>query len=424
MVRRFIIGLVYKNKNIHNIAKWIYIRLSYVIARISDLPISDIGKLQYEISLISSKNIYSYFGYYDKIPWNERQDIIIFHQFSCSNSKPSRDTKCEIVYLNCKTGQINKIGETLAWSYQQGSMLQWYSENEVIYNDFRVGKYVSIIKNVCDETEKILPCPIYTLSHDKSKALCLNFARLNHANQGYGYSNKKYTKNIELHPDNDGIWLLDIKSKEYKLIISLNDIYKFNWKQSFEGAFHYFNHIEFNPKDSRFVFLHRWFKGLKEYTTMYTADIDGSNLYKLSDHDMTSHFTWRDNEHLLAWANHEAGLHYYLYKDQTDEVSIVGEGLLTEDGHPSYSPDKRWILTDTYPDKKRFRSLILYDTKNNLKYILAKLYSPFVFEGIYRSDLHPRFSQDANMICVDSSHEGFRGVYMIHLRDFWKEVDL
>ena len=37
----------------------------------------------------------------------------------------------------------------------------------------------------------------------------------------------------------------------------------------------------------------------------------------------------------------------------------LGEGRLTVDGHCSFSPDRNWVLNDTYPDRHDMRTLML-----------------------------------------------------------------
>ena len=98
--------------------------------------------------------------------------------------------------------------------------------------------------------------------------------------------------------------------------------------------------------------------------------------------------------------------------------------IWTEDGHPSFSPSKRFILTDTYPDKNHRRTLILYDTKLKQKHILGKFYSlpnkkyskdPNWDSSGMRCDLHPRWNRDGTKVCIDSVHEGYRGMYIIEV---------
>lgn len=68
-------------------------------------------------------------------------------------------------------------------------MAQWLSNHEILYNDFRNGKYCSVILNITDKTERIIQMPVYAMSQDKKTALSLDFSRLHRLRPGYGYSN-------------------------------------------------------------------------------------------------------------------------------------------------------------------------------------------------------------------------------------------
>ena len=57
---------------------------------------------------------------------------------------------------------------------------------------------------------------------------------------------------------------------------------------------------------------------------------------------------------------------FYLIDDLTGAHTPVGDGVLTTDGHCSYSPDRKWVLNDTYPQgKKRLQTLMLYRPADN-----------------------------------------------------------
>ena len=43
------------------------------------------------------------------------------------------------------------------------------------------------------------------------------------------------------------------------------------------------------------------------------------------------------------------------------EVEVIGDDVMTENGHCTYLPGNRWILNDTYPDKDRNQHLYLFD---------------------------------------------------------------
>lgn len=132
-----------------------------------------------------------------------------------------------------------------------------------------------------------------------------------------------------------------------------------------KNAKHWFNHLLYNTDDSRFIFLHRWrgeAEGAGFSTRMFTANRDGKDLYVLDPHGKTSHFIWRDPSHVLAWAWHPSrGQKFYLYRDKSEQVDVVGPDVMTVNGHCTYLPGNRYILNDTYPDKDRNQNVFLYE---------------------------------------------------------------
>jgi Tol biopolymer transport system component len=181
---------------------------------------------------------------------------------------------------------------------------------------------------------------------------------------------------------------------------------------------HWFNHLLVSPSGDRFIFLHRW-QGPQHksfVTRMFTCRPDGKDLYVLDPHGRTSHFIWRDPQHVLAWAHHPSkGEKFYLYKDKSPEVEAIGPDVMTVNGHCSYLPEtrNRWILNDTYPDKQRLQHVYLFDTQTGKRMPLGDFLSPREYSGEWRCDTHPRFSRNGRMVCIDSPHQGGRQLYLI-----------
>ena len=168
-----------------------------------------------------------------------------------------------------------------------------------------------------------------------------------------------------------------------------------------------------NPSGARFLFLYRWREGLFELTRLYTANMDGSGLACLAKDDLVSHTTWKSDQEILAWARQRGqGDHYYLFRDPFGPVAVVGESELVEDGHPTYSPCGRYLLTDTYADRARRRRLLIYDTKEQRLHVLGAFYTPFRYSMQSRCDLHPRWKRDGTQVCFDAAFEGDRQVYV------------
>src|SRR5262249_48429934 len=158
-----------------------------------------------------------------------------------------------------------------------------------------------------------------------------------------------------------------------------------NAERDWMGAKHWFNHLLYSPDGSRFIFLHRW-RGEKEKqgfsTRMFTASADGKDLHVLDPFGRTSHFIWRDRDTILAWALHPShGERFYLYKDRTDKVEVIGKDVMTVNGHCTYLPGNAWILNDTYPDKERLQHPYLYQVTTGKKHPLGHFRSPPEYAG-------------------------------------------
>ena len=117
-------------------------------------------------------------------------------------------------------------------------------------------------------------------------------------------------------------------------------------------------------------------------------------MYLLSDDDMVSHCYWKNDEEILAFANkHKTGAGYYLMKDKTDKYIHCWTGL-SNDGHPSYSPNRNLIVTDTYPNRARVSEIKIMngdETKEEIT-VKAKVFAPFKYDNDTRCDLHPRWN--------------------------------
>jgi len=151
---------------------------------------------------------------------------------------------------------------------------------------------------------------------------------------------------------------------------------------------------------------------------MFTVNPDGSQLHLLDPYGKTSHFNWRDSSHLLAWTwQPHLGNHFYVFEDKTDKVTVVAPDILKENGHISYLPGNRFLLTDTAPDKERKQKPALYDFRTNGLHVLAALYSAPEYTGVWRCDTTPRFSPDGRSVIVDSPHGGNgRQMYLVDVR--------
>ncbi len=358
-----------------------------------------------------------FFGYYDKCPWDRDDNRLLALRVRQTTKSPAPKEPGELVLIDpTADGAPRVIATVHAWNVQQGCMAQWLGPDfsrYVLFNDFREGRYCSVIFDTEAMREvKTLPLPVYDVAKDGSFALSLDFSRLHRMRPGYGYSNLPDATAGQPCPDAPCIWRMELSDGRVTPLLKYTDFAAFEPDARMDGAEHKVNHLMLCPDGHRFMVLHRWFQKGHKHTRLLTVGSDGTGMYNLSDDDFASHSFWKDDGHILSFLRKRAtGDHYYLMKDQTPEYQMLWPELRT-DGHCSYAPDGR-VVTDSYPNQARLSSVFVCADTANLAQRVARVHSPLSYVGDCRCDLHPRWNRAGDAICIDSTHEGRRAMYRI-----------
>jgi hypothetical protein len=382
------------------------------------------------IRQITKGPAFHWFGYYDKFQFSADNRFVLGNEVAFEGRSPQPEDRIKVGMVDLKHGDAwTELGATRAWNWQQGCMLQWRtgSKHEVAWNDREGDQFVCRLLDVRTGKQRSLPHPIYNFSPDGKVAIAPDFRRLNDCRPGYGYTGVPDPNREQEAPDDAGIWRMDVVTGEQQLLFSFADALKvpFAGRKEFAflpGAKHWFNHLLFNPDGTRFFFLHRWRNpGQTAFQTRaFTCDRDGKDWFCIDPWGATSHFIWRDPEHIMAWAWHPShGERFYLYKDRSAEVEPVGLNDMTQNGHNTYLPGtrNRWVLNDTYPDPNRYQHPYLYDLRSHKKIPLGHFLSPSEYTGEWRCDTHPRASRDGKRVCIDSPHRGGRQMFLIDIHN-------
>ena len=122
----------------------------------------------------------------------------------------------------------------------------------------------------------------------------------------------------------------------------------------------------------------------------------------------------------MITAQYEAKVYgHILFTVGKKDYRRLGKGLLDYDGHGTFSPDGRWMVTDTYPrNKLREQKLYLMDMQTEAVLPLGRYIEPAEFRetgGEARCDLHPRWSPRGDLIGINSTFSGSRHVYIFRL---------
>lgn len=325
---------------------------------------------------------------------------------------PTESDICEVGYLD--GGSFFKIGETTAWNFQQGAMLQYHptKENTVYYNVCEGGKFSTVTHNFETGEKKYTDMATACVSPSGRYGLAVNFGRIFAFRPGYGYAGFIDENDDVNAPENDGVFLTDMESGKSKLLLSYKDMLSesgFNAKDKI-----LVNHITFNPTSERYVMLVRnFFEPNKMWTTsMMVGDLKGNAIAVLKN-TYVSHYYWISENEIMAHssAEDEKKSLYVINVDTGEyrEIKSYYFDFPQPDIHCTQTPDGKYVIGDGYPiDGYRHLLAINLDTGASAAILKAKTVIPEC--GDIRCDLHARYVFDGKYVSFDTTHHGRREI--------------
>lgn len=371
-------------------------------------------KILYLHRILTDKKYHIFRGYYDLDYLNEDRNRILCHRLPVS-ARTNREDICELGYYNLDTGDFHLVAESHAWCWQQGSRLRWSPLNSdyAIFNDTHSNGYCSkIINIITGKVECLSNWALYDFTPDLRYGISLNFSRLQRLRPGYGYNYFKDETEADIAPEDDGIWIIDIKKRTRELMFPLR--YLAEKIEDWESFNHYVNHICVSPDGKHFIFFHIITKeNAKQWRTiLYVVEISSGFLKPLESIDRVSHYCWIDNSQILITLKRADGSEYYAkYNISTGKKNNINIEGLDHDGHPRTMGD--YFITDTYPLEKSIQYIYFFRKESLSIQKVANIYHDYRMRGEKRCDLHPSVSTDNSIITVDTTYYANRRSVLI-----------
>lgn len=384
----------------------------------------------YNWQKITPDDGYYFFGYYDRNPWNhDLSKHLVMHIPQMSHLPIPGETAD--IGVTDRQGNYEKLTSTRCWCHQQGAMQLFLKHRKdcFIYNDFdeKLNKAVARIFQIGKGIVGSYDLPVYTISPDGKWAVSLDFSRI--PRRGYSYADTPLSSDEKPKDmDKDGIWLMNLESGEYKLIVSYRTmIEKHPYSYCTKDARIWLNHAIFNCDSSRLLWLFRQYPAgnpnAKWKTFLYTSSLDGSDpacvLSECQWQNFISHQIWgRTPREILVDADWTGNGHSAVVFDESQRPFIARE-ISPARGYAShmvFSPDGSKILADSYLDEEFYQYLLIIDAATGDYEELGRFYHGPVNNVDLRNDLHPRWSPDGRFVTVDSIHDGKRGIYLLDLQ--------
>ena len=419
-----------------------------------------------------------WFGYYNYDTLNYDHTKMLCNRSKSEKSKITAQDTIEIGYYELSNGEWYKIAESDSWNWQQGAMAQWLpgdgNENKVIYNCSHNGHLCSRIVDIVTGETKDIDWSIYGLTPDGKKSIALDMER-SYWCRAYHYQSVANPEKDGRIVEGDGIFEINLENNTRKLLIDIKDIVAHSSDKNFDDMKHWVEHIMINPSGTRFCFLHRFspVNDVLQYRTrICIADIDGSNLQVIPEWNsyMWSHFGWQGNDNFAIFTYKRPSLYktfdaasvetshngtfslkkiirsvalkvkniipkkfikrilannayYQYYTLGTDGVYHLSANWIQSyfdvDGHPSFTADGKYMLTDSYPDDHNNRRYIVYNTENHKGVVIANM-PENCLHGNSSCDLHPKLSHDNQYVVFDTTSSGKHSMLLLSLN--WDQI--
>lgn len=395
-----------------------------------------------------------FFGFHDLCPWNPANtDVALLSCPATLLRVPDGTDWADVCIWNPSSNELRTVGGTTAWNFQQGARLQWLKDGTLLFNILDGTAAKSRIVDAEGHIVRELPMAVGVVSPDEAFAISPSFGRLGKYWKAYGYGGAIAPGLEDPCPKNDGLWAIDMKSGDTRLLVSISDIASAS-VSTIARANHFVCHPLFNRSGTRFAFMHRFFSADGAlFTRLFVCRRDGSKLTLLAS-EKVSHFDWKDEDTLVVWSRFARGglgnlrargilnlpilkmavkaarkmqgplkarlltEYYHLISvEDPERRDKVAPDVLLVDGHPMLHPQRPVMVSDTYPDSNRMLHLFLYDFDNSTYVEIGSFIHGVATTDIdLKCDLHPRWDRRGEKVAVDICEDGVRRLALVDAR--------
>jgi hypothetical protein len=391
-----------------------------------------------KIEQVTSGERHHFFGYIGQcqtIPWNASGRYILGLEIDRIDQMPKPDEAATIILIDTHNeNRIVKVDRTHAWNPQQGTMFFWNplkAESQFFFNDkdIETGEVFTVVYDV-EEKRRVqefrfpdTPIGNGGVAADGSAWLGINYGRLARLRPVTGYSGALDWSIADLAPKNDGIFVVDLRSGEKRLLVSYHlldqHLRETNPDLSHSGLF--INHTLWNrPADLVYFFVRAGWSGHsgERINVPFSIRSDGTGLTMHNKH-IGGHPEWAVSREIIIGIEKGTGEtkdKQVLYNVETQE--IVGELGSPEifpkpEGDISLSPDGNWFVNGYSRAGKNYYAV--YRMADGA-YAVSEGVSKGAYSGDIRIDPAPRWNRDSDQILIPGiATNGTRQIFLINV---------
>jgi hypothetical protein len=306
-------------------------------------------------------HFFGYIGHVRTIPWNQSGRFIVTLRTDFQDRMPKPGEAADIILLDTQNNFAGRVVEqTRAWNFQQGTMLYWNPaapETQFFFNDrdprthavFTVLFDISQGSNgqrVAEYRFSETPVGNSGVAQKGGWFCAINYARLARLRPVTGYPGAQDWTTGVRHPTNDGVFKINVATKEKSLLVSfqqLADALRPTHPEVAEREL-FINHTLWNRDDDRIYFYVRgdFDEPKKRFNVPCVMNPDGTALRPLARF-IGGHPEWELGHRMIGATDMDQIIY------DTDEQKIVGTigspaTIPRPGGDIALSPDGRWFV--------------------------------------------------------------------------------
>ncbi len=374
-------------------------------------------------------HFYGYIGHVGNTPWNGDGRYMVMLRTGFQDRMPEPGEPADIVLLDTQDEyRVEKVGETRAWNFQQGTMLYWNPaapNTQFFFNDRDPGTHAvfcvlyDVVKRERVREYRFDDVHIGNsgVSRDGRSFLAINYGRLGRLRPVTGYPGALDTTAAERHPANDGVFKVDVATGVRTLLISyraLADRIRPIHPQVDEFGL-FINHSLWSRENDQLLCYVRggWDKSGTRATRIdvpFTMNIDGNDI-RLPLQHFGGHPEWAPDGRIIGALDNRQVL-FDPVKNEVAET-IGNEQVIPSPGADiALSPDGRWLVNGHRFEGKDRYTFVELATGNYLHSPLLD-YGEFQ-SGPLRIDPAPCWNRDGTAVAVPAlAPDGTRQTFII-----------
>jgi hypothetical protein len=314
----------------------------------------------YEVRQLTSgpsNHFYGYIGHAGNSPYSADGRHLIALRTTFQDRMPGPKDAAEIVLLDAqKNFAETKLDETRGWNPQQGAMMYWNPEQpsrQFFFNDRdpNTGKVFTALYDIVDRKRvreyrfDTQPVANGGIKQDGGMFAAINYARMARLRPVTGYPGTwDWTEGV-LHPTDDGLFVVDVKTGARKLIVTfkqMRDMLAARHPQIDKKPL-FLNHTLWNREGDRIFFFVRGDFGAKDRINVpMTVKPDGSELVEQRIF-IGGHPEWDFKSRMLGRVEDKL-IVYDSLKQEIVETIGGPEMFRDPEGDTALTRDARWLV--------------------------------------------------------------------------------